>query len=51
MHGVADYRQKAIRLGFMRAIRELVNETTLAEIQRAFESGDLPAGRGSNPLG
>lgn len=49
MHGVADYRQKAIRLGFMRAIRELVNETTLAEIQRAFESGDLARAEAAIP--
>ena len=43
IHGVANSKQQELRRAFQRGISEFADDITVAELQRAFEDGDLGA--------
>lgn len=43
IHGVANQKQQEMRRAFQRGISQFADEITIAELQRAFEAGDLAA--------
>jgi hypothetical protein len=51
LHGVANQQQQNMRRAFQRGIAQFADKITIAELQRAFEAGDLGAVEAAIPWG